>query len=396
MKSGLSASQAYIQVMEQESDESPIYMAIEEELDVKVAETPAGKHLAIPSKPWTSKAPFVFLSLALVASIVYSVIIIVDRNALNKELVSTQSVLTSTQSELNPIKQTLALTKTEISSTKKALDSTQVELGSTKDVLASTEVKLNSAWQSLASAQDKLLSIEGTLAELEAVEAKLRLYEDTLGIKIFSGIEQPPLRGASPIELINNPTATNPSWQQLISFLRADPTDDRTWTEGIFVSGDFGEMLHNNAEAAGIRAAIVGVFFEGETIGQGLNAFKTTDRGLVYMETQSDSIAYVTKGKEYGTISLGQNTALDYGYYEKMKADWNSYDQKLEAYNKEVKEYNKEIFGKVYYIGTTEWERIKEWERTLEDQKRVLDSLRAQLEYLGKPMGIVESIVIYW
>ncbi|MBI2287404.1 MAG: hypothetical protein HYU83_00115 [Chloroflexi bacterium] len=155
-------------------------------------------------------------------------------------------------------------------------------------------------------------------------------------------------------------------------------------------------MLHNNAEAVGIRAAVVGVFFEGETIGHGLNAFKTTDRGLVYVETQSDYIAYVTKGKEYGSISLVQNTPLDYASYEKMKAAWNSYYQKLEAYNRDVQAFNREIFGKVYYIGTAEWFRIKEWESTLEVQKRMLDTLRSQLLNLGEPMGIVESIEIYW
>ncbi len=326
----------------------------------------------------------VVLAVTLIAVIVYSVVVTRDRDALNTELESVETVLTSTQAEL-----------------------------------VSTQTELSSITEKLSSVQSEL---EATKTELDAIDAKLKLYEDTMGIKIFSGIQQPPWKGASPIKLVNNPTATDPSWQQLISFLRADPTDDRTWTEGIFVSGDFANMLHDNAEAAGIRAAWVGVRFEGETIGHGLNAFKTTDRGLVYVETQSDAIAYVTKGKEYGIISLGQNTLLDYASYEKMKGDWRSYPSKLEAYNQEVAEYNsaysryKSSLEKGLSSPDSSWRQL--WlqqaeliqrlfelrygrtfeaeEKYLEEQREWLNSIRAQLEDLRPPMGIVERIVIYW
>lgn len=335
---------------------------------------------------------YLLMSLALVVAIVYGFVITGDRNALNTELESVQSTLASTQADLSSTKQILISTQADLSSTQQSLTSTQTELRTAERTLASTRSELTSTNQKLSSVQSDL---SATKTKMDAIDAKLKLYEDTMGIKIYSGV-QPLARGAGPIELVNNPAATNPTWQQLIAFLRADPTDDRTWTEGIFVSGDFAEMLHNNAERAGIRAALVGVFFEGKTIGHGLNAFKTTDRGLVYVETQSDGIAYVTKGKEYGILSLSQNRLFDYGYYEKVKADWNSYNQKLEAYNRDVQAFNREIFGKVYYIGTAEWFRINAWQATLEAQKRVLDALRAQLDYLGEPMGIVASIEIYW
>ena len=99
-------------------------------------------------------------------------------------------------------------------------------------------------------------------------------------------------------------------------------------------------MLHNNAEAAGIRAALVGVFFEGQIIGHGLNAIKTTDRGLVYVDSTGptleqslrvalyrisggaplewDKIAYMVKGKEYGAISINQANSPEYSYYERI------------------------------------------------------------------------------
>jgi len=385
MKSGLTASQAY-------------YRAMPEDLNKGIEEQP-DKPTRYSRWSWMPKVASAVLAIAVIVAVIYGVAVTKERDALNTKLESVQSVLASTQAQLSSTKQTLTSTQSELGSTKQTLASTkqsltltQADLGSTKQTLTSTKTELSRVNSTLASVQSDLLA---TKTKMDAIDAKLKLYEDTMGIKIFSGV-QPLARGAGPIELVNNLAATNPTWQQLMPFLLADPADDRTWTEGIFVSGDFAEMLHNNAEAAGIRAALVGVFFEGETIGHGLNAFKTTDRGLVYVEPQSDTIAYVTKGKEYGTVSLSQNLSFDYSYYEKLKADWNSYDQKLEAYNRDVQAFNREIFGKVYYIGTTEWFRIKEWESTLEAQKRVLDALRAQLKDLGKPMGIVESIEIYW
>ncbi len=325
MKNGWTAQQAY-------------YKAMEEELAFTMAEEPSDKSPRYSRWSSMPKVPSVILVLALIAAIVYSVVITGDRNALNTELESVQSVLASTQSEL-------ASTQSELTSTKLELDSTQSEFGSTKQTLVSTETELSSTKQMLASTNQRLSSVqselEATKTESDAIDAKLKLYEDTLGIKIFSGVQQPPLRGASPIKLVNNPAATDPSWQQLISFLRANPTDDRTWTEGIFVSGDFAEMLHNNAEAAGIRAALVGVFFESETIGHGLNAFKTTDRGLVYVDCTGptlqqkleeiqyriyggtpiewDKIAYMVKGKEFGIVSIDDVfISPRYEYYEEI------------------------------------------------------------------------------
>ena len=381
MKDGLTASQAHYRVMR-------------EELDYGVAKEPSDKSPGHSFWAKTRKAPFVILGLALVAAIVYCVVITGDRNALNTELESVKGDLASTQSELNSTKQTLASMQSELNSTKQTLVSTQSELSSTKQTLASTQSELSSTKQTLASVQNKL----------EAIEAELKLYKETLGVTVFS-------EGSSlsrQMNLIDNPIAANPTWQELKEFLLADPTDDKTYIKDIFDCSQFAEMLHNKAEAQGIKATFVAVNFRESDIGHALNAFKTTDKGLVYVDCtggrlsirrtslERDKIAYVVKGKEYGSISLGKNTPLNYDSYEKMKADWNSYDAKLAAYNSEVRRFNSEIFGRVYYIGTAEWFRIEQWQRSLELQKRLLDNLRAQLEYVWEPLGIVESIKIYW
>jgi hypothetical protein len=136
------------------------------------------------------------------------------------------------------------------------------------------------------------------------------------------------------IVLINNENATNPSYSELVSFLRQDNTDEFPYRytislpsmyygtaeshvnvehiQGIIggtaqpgnpcVCADFAERLHNNAELAGIRCAYVSIRLAGypdpynygisSSTGHACNAFQTTDRGLVYVDCTGISDSY--------------------------------------------------------------------------------------------------------
>ncbi len=85
------------------------------------------------------------------------------------------------------------------------------------------------------------------------------------------------------IELFNNPNATNPTWSELRAFLQMDATDEIIYQPDVFVCADFAEMLHNNAEAAGIMAAYVSLDIV-DSEGHACNLFETTDEGLVYID----------------------------------------------------------------------------------------------------------------
>ena len=85
------------------------------------------------------------------------------------------------------------------------------------------------------------------------------------------------------VELFNNPNATNPTWSKLKEFLRTDTTDKIIYEPDEFVCADFAEMLHNNAEAAGIMAAYVSLDMV-DTEGHACNLFETTDGEFVYID----------------------------------------------------------------------------------------------------------------
>jgi hypothetical protein len=148
------------------------------------------------------------------------------------------------------------------------------------------------------------------------------------------------------IVLINNENAVDPSYSQLVSFLRQDNTDQFPYiyavsTPGFYygsaeshvdlghiqdiidgtaqpgdphVCADFAERLHNNAELAGIRCAYVSITLAGN-VGHACDAFQTTDEGLVYVDVtgwvanephpdRAVSTVSIIVGQSYTPVSL--------------------------------------------------------------------------------------------
>ena len=103
------------------------------------------------------------------------------------------------------------------------------------------------------------------------------------------------LGDGDPVTLYENDRAEDPSWDQLRQFVLNDDTDEQLYEAGSFVCADFAAMLHDRAEAAGIRAAFVNVVLTAGP-GHALNAFNTTDRGLVYIDCTGPGLNITTSG----------------------------------------------------------------------------------------------------
>jgi hypothetical protein len=122
-----------------------------------------------------------------------------------------------------------------------------------------------------------------------------------------------------PVSLVNNPNAIDPTWQELKDFLLSDKTDEQPYIEYSYECASYAEEVHNHAEARGIRAAFVSIWFLNDFEGHALNAFRTTDKGLVYIDCSTgigvDLVAYIEKDKEYGIILLEMAESFDYNYF---------------------------------------------------------------------------------
>jgi hypothetical protein len=164
--------------------------------------------------------------------------------------------------------------RSELSLCRMDMGTLETNLEIANNSLAETQGDLTSARQDLASAQQDLSSAKSTISSLES---QLELYRDTWG-SVYSNV-QPPFVGA---HIVDYETASNPTWAQLLGFLQNDKTDQKAYVPGVYMCGDFATDVHNNAERAGIRAAYVDV--ELPDAHHALDAFKTTDRGLVFID----------------------------------------------------------------------------------------------------------------
>ncbi len=226
------------------------------------------------------------------------------------------------------------------------------------------------------------------------------------------------------IILVNNPQATDPTFAELVAFIKADPTDTRDYIKdgpNAYVCSDFAEEVHNNAEAAGIRAGWASVRFTGMAVGHAINAFETSDKGLIYIDCTNgrnpendsddapswDTVAYIETGQRYGILHIDRVEAAPYDYYTfqydfyiDCEKAWQDYSNLLEAYNKDVASYNNEVSGKVYTIGSAEEKRISSWKEQLNQQEQWLNQLEKEL---GKhwyesefSSHTVEDVYIHW
>jgi len=228
----------------------------------------------------------------------------VDLHEARAELNFTKAELESTEGERNSI-------KTELESTKVTLDSTETELKSTKKELGSKETELNSTKEELHSTQTELTStldkFNTTQSELESKREELTERETELSdLQIsYEGL----MTG-------HGYTIKDPTYNEMMRFLRADDTDKTKYIKDKYECVEFSTDLCNGAEEEGIRCAYVNLRFP-DGKGHAIVAFNTIDKGLTYVEPQSDDLVRVEIGKSFHKCIV---TKAGY-YYEKPDYD---------------------------------------------------------------------------
>jgi hypothetical protein len=95
----------------------------------------------------------------------------------------------------------------------------------------------------------------------------------------------------------------NPTYVEVIIFLEEDKTDALPYIEDKFVCHHYAKTFKNHAFEKGYFCFYVNVYLEG-----GLHtivAFNTTDRGMVFIEPQSDDIIELKVGEHYNKLIRG-------------------------------------------------------------------------------------------
>jgi len=89
----------------------------------------------------------------------------------------------------------------------------------------------------------------------------------------------------------------NPTFEELRDFILSDPTSRNEFVLNQYECRHFATDVNNSADSAGLRCAFVLLCFD-----QGQHAviaFETTDRGLVYIEPQTDAAIHPEVGGSY-------------------------------------------------------------------------------------------------
>lgn len=102
----------------------------------------------------------------------------------------------------------------------------------------------------------------------------------------------------------------NPTHKEMREFLARDETDSCSRITGEFVCSDFAAQLNNNAEANGIRAAYVRI--RAKEWGHAVVAFETVDRGLIFIEPQSDREVKLVIGESFPWYLAGAISPIGY------------------------------------------------------------------------------------
>ena len=130
------------------------------------------------------------------------------------------------------------------------------------------------------------------------------------------GLETGSTEGASTrVELYN------PTHKEMREFLTRDKTDSNPFVTGGYVCSDFAAEVNNNAEASGIQVAYVRI--RSKKWGHVIIAFETIDRGLIFIEPQSDREVKLVIGEPFPWYSVGAISPLSsYDPIVKIQIIW--------------------------------------------------------------------------
>jgi len=222
-----------------------------------------------------------------------------------QQLADVRAELSTTQNDLTQANTTLTQTQTQLSNSQIELSSTQTQLSTAQNQLTAVNSQLSSTQSQLSSAQSQLSSTQAQLASSQQLLADYKKTMQAMGIAVHSATSTWDFNGLQWTHS-DNAQSANPTWNQLLTFVAQDKTDQHIYNLRTFNCVNYATTVYNDAEALGIEAATVTINLKNSTVGHAVNAFITSDYGLVFVDcTQSDKISRVEAGKLYRAVSPG-------------------------------------------------------------------------------------------
>jgi len=131
------------------------------------------------------------------------------------------------------------------------------------------------------------------------VSGKDEGYEDGYGLGKADGYDEGYDQGME-AGFGHGYTLRDPTYKEAVAFIEEDKTNENEYNDadyGIYVCSHFSRDVCNNAEAEGLRCALVLLVFPQG--GHAIVAFDTIDEGLVYFDAITDDGVEPEVGKRY-------------------------------------------------------------------------------------------------
>jgi hypothetical protein len=103
-------------------------------------------------------------------------------------------------------------------------------------------------------------------------------------------------------------------YSEVVTFLRTDQTDKNEYVEQVFDCVTFTKLVKEDANGEGIKCAFVIMDLSGakKNTSHAINAFETTDRGIVYFDPQTDGERFgIYVGGTYKLSEVYKITKVD-------------------------------------------------------------------------------------
>jgi predicted nucleic acid-binding Zn-ribbon protein len=244
-----------------------------------------------------------------------------ETTAAQAKLASSEQALVTKVQDLNAARASLdsktkdlAAAYAELTTARTTLSNTQSELSAANAEVVSSRVALSRMQSDLSVARkaaDELVTAKRDLtttnSELFTLRSTLYNTQNQLATAQQAAQDMAALKTAL-AKATSQVRYRDPTWSEVVTFLAADRRDGNTYVPDKYVCWDFAGDVNRNAEAQGIRAGWVYIDFADGA--HAIVAFDTIDRGIVYIEPQTDREVTLRVGAKYWRDN-GYSTSFD-------------------------------------------------------------------------------------
>jgi predicted nucleic acid-binding Zn-ribbon protein len=222
-----------------------------------------------------------------------------EKTALENQLSTLQANISSLQTEVTALGNEKSALEMQVSALQVIISDLQSDVDSLNDDKIDLEAQVASLQSEITSLNNEKTALENQVSTLQAnitsLQTEITSLEDEVSesyqLGYDAGYAQGVEDGAGSGWYIRDPT-----YAEAIDFINSDRTDENEYTED-YVCYDFTADFNTNAFQMGYRCGFV--YIEFPYSAHAIACFNTTDRGLIYIEPQTDEIVYVAVGRMY-------------------------------------------------------------------------------------------------